>query len=123
MDEFNQSLEAASERLQALADGPAREAAASMERHFVEAGQRIEDALSRAARTGELDFSRMAEAILRDLARIAAENVLSSRTAQPAQLNLTLAGGSQGDARSVLASQGAISAALARTVAAGGRFL
>jgi len=124
MDEFEQSLEAAGARLQALANGPAREAAESMERHFDEAGRRIEAALAKAARTGELDFSRMAEAVLRDLARIAAEAAIAGgRRDGPADISLTLAGAPSVGARGVIASQGAVAAALARAVSAGGRFL
>ncbi len=40
---------------------------------FEEAGDAIADALGAAARSGELDFSSMAEAVLQDLARIALE--------------------------------------------------
>jgi len=43
---------------------------------FAEAGEAISGALMDAARTGELSFSDMAEAILQDLARIALEMVL-----------------------------------------------
>lgn len=43
---------------------------------FEEAGQAISDALLDAARTGELNFSQMAEAILQDLARIALELIV-----------------------------------------------
>ena len=123
MDESDKSIEVAGERLQALADGPAREAAETMERRFEEAGKRIEAALSGAARTGQLDFERMTEAILRDLARIAAEQVLAGNRPSSPTVNLSVATGSNDAARGLVAGQGAISAALARAVSAGGRFL
>ncbi|MEO0754039.1 MAG: phage tail tape measure C-terminal domain-containing protein [Pseudomonadota bacterium] len=126
MDELDTSLERASERLQAFADGPAKDAAQSVERSFAEAGQRIEAILAQAARSGELDFKGMAEAILKDIARIAAEGVFAPGRSggQAGQtINLNLLGQSAPSARGVIASQGAIASALAKTVSAGGRFL
>lgn len=124
MDEFDQQIEAAGDTLRQLAEGPGAEAAAALEDVFASAGRRIEETLARAARSGELDFQKMAEAILRDLARIAAESVLAGGNGGAAPgitVNLNSNGGS--DARGILASQGAISSALARAVASGGRFL
>lgn len=66
----------AGEALEALADGPAARAAERIETAFEQAGSRIEQALGRAARSGEADFSRMTEAILADLARLAAQQVI-----------------------------------------------
>jgi len=63
--------------LEALADGPAQHAADVMSAAFERAGQSIEGALSRAARSGELSFSAMADAILRDLSRIATERFIT----------------------------------------------
>ncbi|MEM0984638.1 MAG: phage tail tape measure C-terminal domain-containing protein [Pseudomonadota bacterium] len=123
MDEFEQSIEGAGERLRALADGPANEAAASIEQRFSEAGQRIEAALSSAARTGQLDFEKMTEAILRDLARVAAQSALGANNGASPTVNLNLSGGANANARGIVAGQGAISSALARAVSAGGRFL
>ncbi|MEM7766442.1 MAG: phage tail tape measure C-terminal domain-containing protein [Pseudomonadota bacterium] len=123
MDDFDETLDAAGQRLQALADGPAREAAETIERRFAEAGSRIEAALSRAASSGQLDFERMAEAILRDLAQIAAESLFASRATTSPTVNLNLSGGQSADPRGLVASQGAISAALARAVSSGSRFL
>ncbi len=128
MDEFDDALVRAGEALDRLASGPGQAAADALEAAFARAGARIEESLAEAARSGELDFRRMAEAILADLLRLAAQSAFGSGQvgagATAPTLNLTVAGGSGGDAaRSVLASQGAISAALARAVAAGGRFL
>lgn len=125
MEEFEQDLAQAGEALAALADGPGRAAAEALGAAFDEAGARIEGALSRAARSGELDFSRMAEGILRDLARVAAEALVARAglggAGQTVNLNLNMGAGS--DASSVLASRGAITTALARAASAGGRFL
>ncbi|WP_291844067.1 phage tail tape measure C-terminal domain-containing protein [Maricaulis sp.] len=59
-----------------FADGPGQRAAEALETAFERAGSRIEQALGRAARSGEADFSRMTEAILADLARLAAQQVI-----------------------------------------------
>ncbi|NBC14831.1 MAG: hypothetical protein GVY09_16155 [Gammaproteobacteria bacterium] len=124
MDEFSDQMDEAGTALRELAEGPGADAARALEAAFESAGQRIEESLSRAARSGELDFQRMAETILADLARIAAEAVFSSGQGGPAPtINLNLPQAASGEARGVLASQGAISAALARAVASGGRFL
>ncbi len=123
MDEFEDQLATAGDALLALAEGPGAAAARALEDAFSQTGARIGDALSQAARSGELDFNRMAEAILRDLARIAADAVFAGggQGGGPV-VNLNLAG-SGAQARGLMASQGAISAALARAVSQGGRFL
>lgn len=59
-----------------FADGAGQRAAEALESAFERAGSRIEQALGRAARSGEADFSRMTEAILADLARLAAQQVI-----------------------------------------------
>ncbi len=63
--------------LEALANGPAQHAADAMSAAFERAGRSIEGALSRAARSGELSFSAMADAIMRDLSRIATERFIT----------------------------------------------
>lgn len=62
--------------LEDFADGAGQRAAEALETAFERAGSRIEQALGRAARSGEADFSRMTEAILADLARLAAQQVI-----------------------------------------------
>ncbi len=62
--------------LEDFADGPGQQAAEALEAAFERAGSRIEQALGRAARSGEADFSRMTDAILADLARLAAQQVI-----------------------------------------------
>ena len=78
MEPYDDQLQRAGDALQALADGPGKAAAETLEAAFGDAGLRIEQALARAARSGELDFSNMARSVLADLARIAAEAALAS---------------------------------------------
>ncbi len=124
MEEFDDDLTKAGDALRALADGPGREAADALEAAFGRAGTRIEDTLRRAARSGELDFQRMAEGILRDLARIAAEAVIARAggedNAPQAQVNFNFAAGT--DARHAQAQRGLIASTLTRLVNRGGRY-
>jgi phage-related minor tail protein len=80
-DDETEHIEANAERagdaLWALADGPGREASEALSQAFERAGSSIESALSRAARTGELSFSAMADAVLRDLSRLATERFVT----------------------------------------------
>lgn len=73
-----ESATRAGDALMALANGPARQAAGAMSQAFDRAGQSIETALMRAARSGELSFSAMVDAILRDLSRIATERFVTA---------------------------------------------
>lgn len=66
----------AGEALEDLADGPARQAADAISAAFERTGETIEQALGRAAQSGETSFNRMTEAILRDLARLAAQQLI-----------------------------------------------
>ena len=125
MNEFETNLNAAGDALRVLAEGPGLQAAEALETAFGEAGANIEAALGEAARAGELNFERMAESILRDLARVAAESLatmtgLSPVGRQAVNLNMNFAPGT--DERGMLHSQGAVTALLARMVAGGGRF-
>jgi len=128
MEEFEQDLAQAGQALAALADGPGRAAAEALGSAFDQAGTRIEEALGRAARGGELDFSRMAESILRDFARIAAEALVSGifsggRGGAGQTVNMNFNMGAGANANSVMSSRGQIATALARTASAGGRFI
>ncbi|MEO0608016.1 MAG: phage tail tape measure C-terminal domain-containing protein [Pseudomonadota bacterium] len=124
MDEFEQSLQSASDSLNRLVDGPGLEAAARLEQAFAQSGARIEQVFSRAARSGELDFRRMAESILADLARIVAEAVIAQsglgQVGQTVNLNMSVGGGA--DARSVVGAAGSIASAVASAAARGARF-
>ncbi len=55
----------------------AGDAAKDMAEVFEQAGNRISNALERAAKTGEFSFSNMAESITRDLARLAVRELIS----------------------------------------------
>ena len=125
MEEFDRDLARAGDALVELADGPGRAAAEALGSAFDQAGTRIEAALGRAARSGEQDFSRMAEGILRDLARIAAEALVAGIGGGGASqtVNMTMNLGAGANAQSVMSSRGAITTALARAAAAGGRFI
>jgi hypothetical protein len=57
-------------------DRPGEDDAAALEAAFERAGDRIEEVLARAARSGEVSFSAMTDAILRDLARITSERLI-----------------------------------------------
>jgi hypothetical protein len=121
VDNFEQDLASAADALQALAEGPGAEAANALETAFGKAGERIEATLAQAARSGELDFQRMADAILRDIARVAAEAVFSGGQSSSAlNVNMNFA---QGTEQSAVTGRNAIGAVLARLVSQGGRFL
>ena len=121
--EYEEELERAGQALEAFADGPGAAAARALEEAFAAAGARIEASLEAAARTGQLNFEAMAQAILRDLARIAAENVFGVLTGGAGQtVNLNINSTDGGDARSLLANRGALQAGLAGLVRQGGRF-
>lgn len=129
MEKFEDDLAVAGDALLALAEGPGKAAAEALEGAFGQTGARIEAVLGQAARAGELDFQNMADAILRDLARLAAEAAVSAiglggngaQAGQTVNMNMSFAPGT--DARGVMESRGAVTTALASAVAAGGRFL
>jgi len=52
----------------------AEQSAEGLSAAFEVAGDRIAGALDRAARTGEISFSQMAESVARDLARLAVQS-------------------------------------------------
>ena len=60
--------------LEAEAERAAENIAAAYER----AGSRIEESLARAARQGEVSFSRMVDAMVADMARIAADRLIEA---------------------------------------------
>lgn len=122
MNEFERELGAAGDALRALSEGPGREAAEALSAAFDGAGQRIEAALGQAARAGELDFRRMSDGILRELARVAAEAVIL-RGQGAAGVNATFNFAPGTDERAAVGNAAGVSALLARMVQAGGRFL
>ncbi|WP_300379337.1 phage tail tape measure C-terminal domain-containing protein [Henriciella sp.] len=125
MDEVEESLGHAGAALRGLAEGPGREAAEALEQAFGDAGQSIEAALSRAARSGELDFGNMAQSVLGDLARIAAQAALAQAgTGQAGQaMTVNLSVGQGADAGTVVGAKSEISKAVAQAVSRGGRFI
>lgn len=102
---------------------------------FEIAGARIEQALVSAAKTGELSFSDMAESILQDLAKIAAQQLITNpletilsgfgggggNNGQNINVTMNLSGAP--DASALRQSQGQISSTLARAVADSQRYL
>jgi len=76
MTDFDDETTRAGTAFEALADGPATRAARAIEAAFERTGESIERSFGRAARSGELNFSNMTEAILRDLARLAAQQFI-----------------------------------------------
>lgn len=117
-DQFDQSAEAAA-------------------RAFEVAGARIEQALTQAAKTGELSFSDMVESILQDLAKIAVQELVTDPltglfsgllgagtqggTGQTVNISMNVAGGQ--DANGLRQSLGQISSSLGRAVLDSQRFL
>ncbi|MFN3910788.1 phage tail tape measure C-terminal domain-containing protein [Hyphomonas sp.] len=115
-------LDGAARALNDLAARPGRQAADALAEAFGQAGERITVSLNRAARTGELDFQRMAESMLRDIARVAAEAlILRNSSGSSVSASFNFAPGT--DERSALGQSGSIAALLARLVQGGGRFL
>ena len=126
----------AANALDDFTDSGAQKAADAAARAFEIAGERIELSLIKAAKTGELSFSDMAESILKDLARLAVTELItnplqtvagnafgkqsSRQSASPTNITLNVSGVS--DAAGFSKSQGQISAALARAVSDGQRF-
>lgn len=123
MTEFETNLDAAGDALRQLSDGPARQAADALSTAFDGAGQRIEASLNRAARSGELDFRRMADGILRDLARVAAEAVILRGQGGGGGVNATFNFAPGTDERAMSGQAAGLTALIARMVQAGGRFL
>ncbi|MEO1303353.1 MAG: phage tail tape measure C-terminal domain-containing protein [Pseudomonadota bacterium] len=124
MDEFEDHLARAGDSLSALVEGPGAAAASALETAFGDAGVSIERALSQAAQSGEVNFRRMAESLIADLARIAAEAVIAqtglSRVGQTVNLNMSLGQGA--DAQSVIGATGVIATSIAAAAARGGRY-
>ena len=137
MDEFEQSAQA----LQAFAQGPALDAADDLARAFEVAGDRISAALERAARTGEFSFNDLASSVAQDLTRVAFDELTGPITnaltgalggfigggpaggsnTRNTTVNLNVSGGN--NSQGLQRSQGQISAAIARAVASGQRYI
>lgn len=124
MDQVEAYLDRASESLKAFADGPAQAAALSLEDSFGRAGQAIERVIVQAAQSGEINFKRMSEALLADLARIAAEAIITqsglSQIGQSVTVNMPVTGGA--GSSSSLGSIGAVANLIAAAAARGARY-
>ncbi len=122
MMDTDYGLQGASRALGELANGPARQAADALAQAFGEAGERISLSLGQAAKSGELDFQKMAESILRDIARVAAEALILRQTpGNSVSANFNFAPGT--DEGAAMGQSGPVAAFLARLVQGGGRFL
>lgn len=122
MTDTDYGLQGAARALDELASGPGRQAADALAEAFGQAGERISLSLGEAARAGELDFRKMADAVLRDLARVAAEAlILRNAPGNSVSASFNFAPGT--DERGALGSAGAVAGLLARLVQGGGRFL
>lgn len=133
MNEFEDSAQA----LQAFAQGPALDAADELARAFEVAGDRISAALERAARTGEFSFNDLASSVAQDLTRLAFDELTGPLTnaltgalggglggvsnTRNTTVNLNVSGGN--NPQGLQRSQGQISAAIARAVASGQRYI
>lgn len=115
----------------------ASDAADATARAFELAGERIAQALTQAARSGEFSFNNLAESVAQDLARLAINELLigplqsaiggigngliGGGSAKGATINMNISGVS--DAASFQRSKGQISATLARAVLDGQRYI
>jgi len=131
------SSDDAAQALQDFANGPAITAADDVAKAFEFAGERISLALERAAKSGELSFSSLAESVARDLARIAITELFTAPlqqaigglgqaitgAASKPSVNVNMSVSGVTDAQSFTKSQGQISSAVARAVADGQRYI
>ncbi len=74
---FEDDLDRAGRALSGFAEGEAAQSLDRLSERFRDLGENLGDALERAAASGELSFQRLAASVAADLARIAAEQVLS----------------------------------------------
>ena len=94
---------------------------------FEAAGLRIEEALSKAARTGEINFENLISSVLADLARLGVGAVLDQMigsigggvSAPPVSVNINVPEGATSDG--IFAAQGQIAAAVSQVIASGAR--
>jgi len=131
------SSDDAAQTLQDFANGPAITAADDVAKAFEFAGERISLALERAAKSGELSFSSLAESVTRDIARMAITELFTAPLQQAIgglgqaitgavskpSVNVNMSVSGVTDAQSFTKSQGQISSAVARAVADGQRYI
>ena len=133
MNEFENTVDA----LESFATGPAFDAADGLAKAFEVAGDRISAALEGAANRGELSFNALASSVAQDLTRLAVDqfitgpitdvlsnaigSVTGGNSSRNTTVNLNVAGMS--NSQGLQQSQGQISAAVARAVASGQRYI
>lgn len=138
MNETEEAAQRAGDALTDFAQGPASQAAENAAQAFELAGNRIANALERAALSGEFSFNRLAASITSDLASLAIQELLldplqaalggsgglgsssAGQSLNPVSVVMNISG--VNDASSFQKSQGQISASLARAVAQGQKF-
>ena len=116
------------QELDALATLAAPRAAEALAESFELAGDRIEKALSRTAKTGQIDFENMVTAILSDLARLAVSSAVEQTisgmgggmSSPPVSVNIAVSEST--DASGIIAAQGQIASAIGQAVLSGGRW-
>lgn len=116
------------QELDALATLAAPRAAEALAESFELAGDRIEKALSRTAKTGQIDFENMVTAILSDLARLAVSSAVEQTisgmgggmSSPPVSVNIAVS--ESRDASGIIAAQGQIASAIGQAVLSGGRW-
>lgn len=133
-------LDNAAEALENFATGAAQDAADGLARAFEVAGDRIATSLEGAARRGEFSFNNLASSIAQDLTRLAVDQLISgpitnllggalgglgggggSSSTRNTTVNLNVSG--MNNSQGLQQSQGQISAAVARAVASGQRYI
>jgi len=138
MDDFENSSRVLSD----FADGPGLQAADDLARVFEVAGDRIANSLERAARRGEFSFNALASSVAQDLTRLAVDQFTTGPITDAlggalGGLAGGLIGGASGNRNTTVnlnvsgmdnpqglqRSQGQISAAVARAVASGQRYI
>lgn len=122
MEEFEEDLQVATDALERLSLNSGLATAEALEAAFQRTGASIERALSQAAKSGEVDFKRMAEAIIADIARITAEAILAQTslgTGNQVQTTSLIGGASN----TLPGASSTIASVIASAAAKGGRFL
>ena len=122
MDELEQSLERASQSLTSFVEQTGAQAASNLEQAFARAGTTIEQSLNQAAQSSELNFRRMTEAILTDLARVAAEKVIAQSGLGQTGQTFNLSSGAASFGRSAMPGASALDALIATAAARGARY-
>ena len=114
--------------MEMLSDVIVPRSADAMADAFEQAGERIEQALSRAAKTGEVNFEGLISSVLSDLARLGVGSVLDQviggiaggASAPPVSVNITMPEGA--DVDTIFAAQGQIASSLSQLMASGARW-